>query len=165
MSARARPRRAGRPRTPTAAAPPSPAAPESFAGQKGIVCFRVKGWSDATGHFDLWDGARPRHAEYFASASAVMLWRVASDGTTHLGQGAWPVPIDKPVGQGGDNDREDVARVQSLLAARGFDAGLADGVVGPRTIAAIVELQKAMGKTADGRVDPNGPTWRDLNGI
>ncbi len=145
--------------------PPSPIAPESFAGQKGLVCFHVKGWSDATGHFDLWDGARPRHAEYFAGASSVMLWRVASDGTTHLGEGARPVPIDKSVGQGGDNDREDVARVQSLLAARGFDAGPADGLLGPRTMAAIVAFQTAMGKVTDGRVDPNGRTWRDLNGL
>ncbi|WP_425605493.1 T6SS effector amidase Tae4 family protein [Pseudoxanthomonas putridarboris] len=26
-------------------------------GKNGIVMFSVKGWSDATGHFTLWEGA------------------------------------------------------------------------------------------------------------
>jgi hypothetical protein len=25
-------------------------------GRKGVIMFNVKGWDDATGHFDLWDG-------------------------------------------------------------------------------------------------------------
>ncbi len=144
---------------------PAATAPESFAGVKGIVCFRVKGWSDATGHIDLWDGARPRHAEYFAQSYSVVLWRVASDGTTQLAPGTWAVPIRKSVGRDGNNDPEDVARVQSLLAARGFDAGRADGLCGPRTLGAIVDFQNALGKVTDGVVDPGGRTWRDLNGL
>lgn len=145
-------------------AEPLPTAPDSFAGVKGIVCFRVKGWSDATGHIDLWDGARPRHAEYFAQSYSVLLWRVASDGTTQIAPGTWAVPIAKSVGRDGDNDPQDVARVQALLAARGFDPGTPDGLFGPRTMEALVDFQKAMGKATDGRVDPNGHTWRDLNG-
>lgn len=27
-------------------------------GKRGIICFEVKGWSDATGHFSLWDGSK-----------------------------------------------------------------------------------------------------------
>lgn len=48
--------------------------PEDFAGKKGLIAFEVTGWSDATGHFDLWDGSKPAHAEYFAKASKVQLW-------------------------------------------------------------------------------------------
>lgn len=144
---------------------PVDAVPATFVGQRGIIGFQVKGWADATGHFDLWDGEKPRHAEFFRAASTVLLWRVASDGTTHLGAGATPIVIERAVGPGAANQPSDVARVQSLLAARGFDAGPSDGLLGPRTTQAIVDFQTAMGKGADGRVDPNGATWRDLNGI
>ena len=30
-------------------------------GAKGIILFEVSGWSDATGHFDLWDGSNCAH--------------------------------------------------------------------------------------------------------
>jgi hypothetical protein len=29
----------------------------NLAGKRGIICFEVKGWSDATGHFSLWNGS------------------------------------------------------------------------------------------------------------
>ena len=29
----------------------------SFNGKRGIICFEVKGWTDATGHFSLWNGS------------------------------------------------------------------------------------------------------------
>ncbi len=45
-----------------------------FQGKKGIIMFDVRGWSDATGHFDLWDGNGPAHAEYFDRATTVQLW-------------------------------------------------------------------------------------------
>lgn len=45
-----------------------------FAGKRGVIAFRVKGWSNATGHFDLWDGARCIHEDYFARANHVALW-------------------------------------------------------------------------------------------
>ncbi|MFO0589956.1 MAG: T6SS effector amidase Tae4 family protein [Polyangiaceae bacterium] len=144
---------------------PADSVPATFVGKRGIIGFQVKGWADATGHFDLWDGDKPRHAEFFRAAASVLLWLVESDGTTHLGPGASPIAIEKAVGPGAPNQLTDVARVQAMLVARGFDAGPSDGLLGPRTTAAIVELQKAMGKEPDGRVDPNGATWRDLNGI
>lgn len=48
---------------------------EPFAPSKhGIICFDVAVWSDATGHFDLWDGQQCRHEGYFQLASAVHIW-------------------------------------------------------------------------------------------
>ena len=44
------------------------------AGKQGVIEFVVKGWSDATGHFDLWDGSQCLKQAYFEQASAVYLW-------------------------------------------------------------------------------------------
>jgi hypothetical protein len=44
-------------------------------GKKGVVLFVVKGWDDATGHFDLWDGRQAAHEDYFDKASDVFLWQ------------------------------------------------------------------------------------------
>ena len=43
-------------------------------GKRGIIMFDVAGWSDATGHFDLWNGSSCRHKAYFENASVVHLW-------------------------------------------------------------------------------------------
>jgi len=145
--------------------PLRPEPPASFTGQTGIVVFRVKDWVDATGHIDLWDGSRHLHAEYFAKAHSVLLWRVESSGEGRLAPGTAPVPVSGSVGQGGKNEPEDVARVQALLDARGFDPGPADGLVGPRTMSAITDFQKRFLRAVDGRVDPNGRSWRELNGL
>ena len=48
--------------------------PQKFAGQRGIICFDVSVWSDATGHFDLWDGTQIKHEAYFNVASAESIW-------------------------------------------------------------------------------------------
>lgn len=45
-----------------------------FSGHAGIIMFDVQGWSDATGHFDLWDGAAIRYSAYWDKASMVHLW-------------------------------------------------------------------------------------------
>ena len=45
-----------------------------FQGHKGVIMFDVAGWSNATGHFDVWDGAQTRYAEYWSLAKAVLLW-------------------------------------------------------------------------------------------
>jgi hypothetical protein len=45
-----------------------------FAGQQGIILFLVSSWSDATGHFDLWNGSEPAGSEYFALAHEAHLW-------------------------------------------------------------------------------------------
>ena len=44
-------------------------------GKKGIIIFVVKSWTDANGHFDLWDGSKASHDDYFSVASDVFLWQ------------------------------------------------------------------------------------------
>lgn len=36
-----------------------------YSGQQGIIEFNVSGWSDATGHFTIWDGNSVGHGDYF----------------------------------------------------------------------------------------------------
>ncbi len=51
------------------------AVPESFRGVSGIIMFDVRGWSDASGHADLWDGATCAYKGYWAEAFEVLLWQ------------------------------------------------------------------------------------------
>lgn len=46
-----------------------------FVGLRGIIMFEVD-FSDADGHFDLWNEDRVAHEEYFADATSVSLWEV-----------------------------------------------------------------------------------------
>jgi hypothetical protein len=66
------------------------------------------------------------------------------------------------VGSGGQNRRPDVELVQSLLndwRSNCRKSPIAvDGIVGPQTIGAIVDFQKAEVGLSDGRCDPRGPT-------
>ena len=55
-----------------------------------------------------------------------------------------------------------IGYIQSALTQRGFDAGIADGVVGPRTRAAIAAFQRAVGAPADGQ--PSVALLRALGG-
>lgn len=72
------------------------------------------------------------------------------------------------VGTGGHNDRADTKFVQLLLNAIPLSQGgpetklAVDGLVGPKTIAAIQRYQKANTLFCDGRVDMGGPTIRSL---
>jgi len=50
--------------------------PSEFNGKKGIIYFRVRTWSDATGHFDLWDGTACAHECYFDKCKEAYLWVV-----------------------------------------------------------------------------------------
>jgi len=65
----------------------------------------------------------------------------------------WPTirPNDESPG-GGFNER--VAAAQYLLRARGFYKGRADGIYGPKTIAAVKAFQRANGLKADGIAGP-----------
>lgn len=49
-------------------------AKELIKNKKGIVHFDVPGWSDATGHFTLWDGTACGDKCYFEQASVVSFW-------------------------------------------------------------------------------------------
>ncbi len=46
-----------------------------FTGSPGIIMFDVEGWSDATGHFDMWDGGAIRYSAYFDKATKIYLWK------------------------------------------------------------------------------------------
>lgn len=46
----------------------------AFAGKRGVIMFDVDGWSDATGHFDLWNGSSCAGSDYFGKAHKVFLW-------------------------------------------------------------------------------------------
>ena len=73
--------------------------------------------------------------------------------------------ITASVGQGGKNIKADVIKVQNLLNKKNAKLAV-DGSCGPKTIAAITAFQKQVVKLSkpDGRIDPNGTTWKALNG-
>ncbi len=74
------------------------------------------------------------------------------------------VPINKSVGEKGDNDTEDVKIVQELLNKKGASLTV-DGDCGKKTIDAIKAFQSKLGfSKPDGRVDPGGKTWKGLTG-
>lgn len=45
-----------------------------LAGHRGVIMFDVRGWNDATGHFDIWNGSTARYSAYFEKAARVLLW-------------------------------------------------------------------------------------------
>lgn len=135
--------------------------PEGFLRRQGVICFVVRGWSDATGHFDLWRDDDCIHTPYFHKASEVYLWEVSS--TVSLVRPRPPVyRISSSVGEGGANSEEDVRIVQTLLSENGVDPGAIDGDCGPKTIRAIRTFQARFLTQPDGRVDLDGRTWREL---
>jgi hypothetical protein len=78
---------------------------------------------------------------------------------------------EKPKGKKPGNDPYDVQTVQKLLKAAsgklgntGLDPKTSDGRITPETITAIQALQKDVMKAdkPDGRIDPNGKTWKTL---
>lgn len=71
--------------------------------------------------------------------------------------------LSASVGQSGRNIANDVTTVQNLLVRNGMNPGPIDGVCGNKTIRAIVGFQSRFLSHPDGRVDPNGRTWRALN--
>lgn len=77
------------------------------------------------------------------------------------------MPIAASVGHQGANRVADTLLVQALLNLHRRVAGLApiatDGIVGPRTVAAIRDFQqRTRMRIADGRIDPGGPTLASL---
>ena len=80
-------------------------------------------------------------------------------------------PIGSSVGAGGINAKADTLMVQQLLNSvpreeGGPDLLLAeDGLIGPRTQAAINKFQKKVLPKPDGRIDPGGPTIKALSSV
>jgi peptidoglycan hydrolase-like protein with peptidoglycan-binding domain len=77
--------------------------------------------------------------------------------------------IRSSVGEGGWNDRQDVGVVQYLLNVVRKRSGATplavDGIVGPKTLAAIREFQQSNSLVVDGRVDPGHATILLLNAM
>jgi hypothetical protein len=53
--------------------PGNGAIPASILNRNGVIEFIVT-FSDATGHFDVWDGSKCKHEEFFSRATTVNLW-------------------------------------------------------------------------------------------
>jgi len=72
--------------------------------------------------------------------------------------------ISGSVGKGGANRPDDVRLVQELLNQSGRSVGT-DGLIGPKTIAAIEAFQRSVVgmSNPDGRIDPGGKTFQALN--
>lgn len=85
------------------------------------------------------------------------------------GLSAWA--IEKSVGQGGYNRKEDVLKIQRLLNLIAVGDGgpmpplAEDGLVGPKTLGAIRGFQQFHQVANDGRVDPGGPTLKRMNEV
>lgn len=77
-----------------------------------------------------------------------------------------PDRIDAPVGRNATNRRLDVAKVETLLAKRGYlDLKPTDGATGyfgGRALEAVEKFQRDSGLAVDGRLDPDGPTLTAL---
>ena len=76
-----------------------------------------------------------------------------------------PPVISGSVGSGGNNDPEDVGRIQDLLNEQGATPPLVcDGDCGKKTIQAIRDFQERVFGWKDGKIDPGGKTWSGLTG-
>jgi peptidoglycan hydrolase-like protein with peptidoglycan-binding domain len=80
-------------------------------------------------------------------------------------------PIGRSVGSAGANVKADVLLVQELLNSVPPDEGgpdlllAEDGLIGPKTQAAINKFQRSVLPHPDGRIDPDGPTIKALAGV
>jgi peptidoglycan hydrolase-like protein with peptidoglycan-binding domain len=77
-------------------------------------------------------------------------------------------PIGGSVGKGGTNKKADVRIVQQFLNSTPPSEGgpalllAEDGIIGPKTQAAIDRFQAKVLRRPDGRLDPQGPTIKAL---
>lgn len=90
----------------------------------------------------------PRRAPLLASAAVALLLGVGGCAATWEG-----MKRDSEGIFGGESETEVVAEAQRLLNERGYDAGPADGLEGPRTIRAVRAYQADHGLDRTGRVD------------
>ena len=47
-----------------------------FQGKKGVIVFEDCGWSDATGHVDLFDGSQVEGSDYSDKAKSMTLFKI-----------------------------------------------------------------------------------------
>ena len=47
-----------------------------FQGKKGVIVFEDSGWSDATGHVDLYDGEQVEGSDYSDKAKSMTLYKI-----------------------------------------------------------------------------------------
>lgn len=73
--------------------------------------------------------------------------------------------IGSSVGRMGTNNPDDVVVVQRLLSKAGFSTGGVDGACGKHTLQAIITFQTGFLKSPDGRIDPNGISWKRLMAV
>src|SRR5262245_61555190 len=74
--------------------------------------------------------------------------------------------LNGSVGQSGKNIRSDVGLVQQLLNADlplGKTSLVTDGLVGPKTLAALTEFQRRKGLAPTALVSPGDATWQKLS--
>lgn len=122
-----------------------------FADIQGIICFEVDSWSDATGHFDVWNGERCAGHDYFTLAHRVSVWEAKTTSK--------PFFLSKNVGPGQPNLKKDVKVVQKLLNLHCADAGHEDGDFGPKTEYAVRRFEQWYDLPVDGLIEPTGPTF------
>ncbi|HEX7603633.1 MAG TPA: peptidoglycan-binding domain-containing protein, partial [Polyangiaceae bacterium] len=91
------------------------------------------------------DGDGMLELELPIAGDELLIWIAGQARTLLLGQ---LNPID-------DAPDEGVSGVQGRLVGLGFDAGAADGKLGPKTAAALIAFQRHYGLKLSGEADPN----------
>lgn len=105
--------------------------------------------------------AKGKNAAYEAPAQKVEEKPAQSAGAATAATGAGKaVTVELNTLRKGSREAVQVAVVQTLLNAMGFDCGAADGIFGDKTLAAVKAFQKARGLAVDGVVGRD--TWTAL---
>ena len=146
---------------------------EGFGEESLEPGFREAEWGET-------DSFESSEAEFFDPEGPGTSQQVPETPDIHAGEGSNAGPsvleaeaatsrvstITASVGAGGVNRRADVLHVQAAIVIRArqdrVEVIKIDGIVGPKTIAAITDYQRRKALIVDGRVDTGGPTIRLL---
>lgn len=85
---------------------------------------------------------------------------LTDDSQINLGTPLWRKDKDSSGSKAAAADAAPVRDIQTALNTRGYDAGPADGVAGPRTRAAIRAYQRDNGLAVDGQ--PTASLWQHM---